>query len=75
VSTVVAGLGGRAVTKVSVQKMLAQAHEGNLAEFSFLDLRSELVDRELARQEELHRVGPSAANLLRDSGVPSSRIG
>ena len=75
VSTVVAGLGGRAVTKVSVQKMLAQAHEGNLAEFSFLDLRSELVDRELARQEELHRTGPSAANLLRESGVPSSRIG
>jgi pyruvate ferredoxin oxidoreductase alpha subunit len=75
VSTVVAGLGGRAVTKVSVQTMLAQAGEGRLAELSFLDLRTDLVDRELGRRDEVHRTGPPASHLLRETGVPSTRIG
>jgi pyruvate ferredoxin oxidoreductase alpha subunit len=75
VSTVVAGLGGRAVTKVSVQTMLAQAHEGRLAELSFLDLRTDLVDRELGRRDDVHLTGPHASHLLRETGVPSTRIG
>ena len=75
VSTVVAGLGGRAITKVSVQTMLTQARDGMLAEFSFLDLRTDLVDRELGRREDVHRTGPHAAHLLRGTGVPASRIG
>jgi len=48
VSTVVAGLGGRAVTKASIQHMLADAHAGRLADLSFLDLRTDVVQRELA---------------------------
>ena len=75
VSTVVAGLGGRAVTKVSVQTMLAQAGEGRLAELSFLDLRTDLIDRELGRRDDVHRTGPHAAHLLRETGVPATRIG
>ena len=75
VSTVVAGLGGRAVTKVSVQAMLAQAGEGRLAELSFLDLRTDLIDRELGRRDDVHRTGPHAAHLLRETGVPATRIG
>ena len=48
VSTVVAGLGGRAVTKASIGQMLADAHTGRLAELSFLGLRNDVVERELA---------------------------
>jgi pyruvate ferredoxin oxidoreductase alpha subunit len=48
ISTVVAGLGGRAVTKAAVGRMLADAHAGRLAELSFLDLRDDVVQRELA---------------------------
>ena len=75
VSTVVAGLGGRAVTKVSVQAMLADSSDGRLADLSFLDLRGDLIERELARRSELHRIGPDAQQLLRETGVPASRIG
>ena len=49
VSTVVAGLGGRAVTRASVRSMLHDARLGILPEFSFLDLHTEIVDHELAR--------------------------
>ncbi|HZM84027.1 MAG TPA: hypothetical protein VFC19_50555 [Candidatus Limnocylindrales bacterium] len=48
ISTVVAGLGGRAVTKASISRMLADAHTGKLGELSFLDLRNDVVERELA---------------------------
>jgi pyruvate ferredoxin oxidoreductase alpha subunit len=75
VSTVVAGLGGRAVTKVSLQTMLAEAQQGRLSELSFLDLRTDLVERELGRRDDVHRTGPHASALLRETGVPSTRIG
>lgn len=74
VSTVVAGLGGRAVTKSSVREMLARAQDGNLAELSFLDLRVDLIDRELERREDVHNTGPHASHLLRETGAPSTRI-
>jgi pyruvate ferredoxin oxidoreductase alpha subunit len=54
ISTVVAGLGGRAVTKASIQSMITDALAGRLAEFSFLDLRTDVVARELT-----HRPAPS----------------
>ena len=75
VSTVVAGLGGRAVTKASVRAMLGDARANRLPELSFLDLRTDLIERELARRDEMHRAGPHAQNLLREAGVPGSRIG
>jgi pyruvate ferredoxin oxidoreductase alpha subunit len=75
VSTVVAGLGGRAVTKASVRTMLDDAIAGRLPELSFLDLRRDLVEAELARQDRQHRIGPAAQNLLRASGAPGARIG
>jgi pyruvate ferredoxin oxidoreductase alpha subunit len=48
VSTVVAGLGGRPVTKASVRSMLESAGDGSLPAFSFLDLRHDVIERELA---------------------------
>jgi pyruvate ferredoxin oxidoreductase alpha subunit len=49
VRTVVAGLGGRAITKSAVQATVAAAIAGDLPEFSFLDLDANVVERELAR--------------------------
>jgi pyruvate ferredoxin oxidoreductase alpha subunit len=50
ISTVVAGLGGRAVTKASINHMLTDAYTGRLAELSFLDLRQDVIERELQRE-------------------------
>ena len=73
ISTVIAGLGGRAVTKKSLRDLLARA--GELPPLSFLDLDTGLVDRELARMRTTRRSGPSPENMLRDLGITASRIG
>ncbi len=67
--TVVAGLGGRAITRRSLRAMLGDAHAGRLPELSFLDLRADVVKRELARARGDGRPGPHAENILRDLGI------
>jgi pyruvate ferredoxin oxidoreductase alpha subunit len=64
--TVVAGLGGRPVTSASLGAMLRDAVAGNLESLTFLDLRHDLVDRELARSAATRRCGPTAENVLQD---------
>jgi len=68
---VVAGLGGRAITKRSlhslVEDVLAERIEPH--RLTFLDLDQGLIERELDRQRYQRRSGPHAANLLRDIGV------
>ncbi|MGI5452102.1 pyruvate ferredoxin oxidoreductase [Streptomyces sp. CA-249302] len=66
--TVVAGLGGRPITKESLHRLFEDAIAGRLGELTFLDLNHELVDRELARMAESRQSGPSAENILRDVG-------
>jgi pyruvate ferredoxin oxidoreductase alpha subunit len=61
VYTVIAGLGGRAITKASLRRMLT---DEDLHPLTFLDLNRELVERELERS-----CGPHAENMLRDVGV------
>jgi pyruvate ferredoxin oxidoreductase alpha subunit len=51
ISTVVAGLGGRPVTKASIAAVLDQAQRGELADLTFLDLRTDVVERELSEME------------------------
>jgi pyruvate ferredoxin oxidoreductase alpha subunit len=75
ISTVVAGLGGRAITTKSLRTLLTRAAAGELEPFSFLDLDTGLVERELARMRAARRSGPSPENILRDLGVVASRIG
>jgi pyruvate ferredoxin oxidoreductase alpha subunit len=75
ISTVVAGLGGRAVTRKSLRRMLVSAASGELEPMSFLDLDTGLVQRELGRMRATRRSGPSAENMLRDLGVTASGIG
>jgi pyruvate ferredoxin oxidoreductase alpha subunit len=66
--TVVAGLGGRAITKASLHRLFDEAIAGRLGQLTFLDLDTELVEREMARMATTRRSGPSAENILRDVG-------
>ncbi len=75
ISTVVAGLGGRAITSRSLRGLLGRAAAGELEPFSFLDLDTVLVERELARMRAARRSGPSPENILRDLSTPAARIG
>jgi len=50
--TVIAGLGGRPITKTSLADLFGKAMAGSLAPLSFLDLDQELVDREIIREGE-----------------------
>jgi pyruvate ferredoxin oxidoreductase alpha subunit len=68
-STVIAGLGGRAITRESLRRLLEQAGRDELETLNFLDLDIELVQRELSREGNGGRPGPHAENMLRDLGV------
>jgi pyruvate ferredoxin oxidoreductase alpha subunit len=66
---VVAGLGGRPITKKSLRGLLEQGCADRLGRLTFLDLDTELVARELARMGTDQRSGPHAENMLRDIGA------
>jgi pyruvate ferredoxin oxidoreductase alpha subunit len=72
--TVVAGLGGRAITKASLARMLHEAAADRLEPLSFLDLDWGIVNRQLAREASMRRSGPIAENLLRDVGTVASKV-
>ncbi|MBL8363374.1 MAG: pyruvate ferredoxin oxidoreductase [Rubrivivax sp.] len=72
--TVVAGLGGRAITRVSLARMLHEAVADKLMPLTFLDLDQRLVERQLMREAQMRRSGPVAENLLRDIGTVASKV-
>ena len=69
IHTAIAGLGGRAITKASLHRLLAGAFADRLGDTTFVDLNRELVERELQRTLEHRRSGPHAENMLRDLGA------
>ncbi len=73
--TVIAGLGGRAITKASLHHLFTRAAADELEPLTFLDLNTELVERELARAAAARRSGPAAENILRDLGAVATKIG
>ncbi|TXG80160.1 MAG: pyruvate ferredoxin oxidoreductase [Rhodocyclaceae bacterium] len=73
--TVVAGLGGRAITRASLHRMLRDAIADRLEPLTFLDLDWKLVNNVLAREKQQRRSGPIAEGMLRDVGVVASRVG
>ena len=73
--TVIAGLGGRAITKASLRDLFRAAEQDALEPLTFLDLDTDLVGRELERAAASPQSGPAAENMLRDLGVVASRIG
>ncbi len=74
-TTVVAGLGGRAVTKAALRSMLDDDAAGVLDAFSFLDVDHEIVDRELAKWAAAGRSASVSQNLPRQAGVLAAQIG
>lgn len=72
--TVVAGLGGRAITKASLSRMLREAVADQLPALSFLDLDWGIVNRQLERERLMRRSGPIAENLLRDVGAVAAKV-
>ena len=73
--TVVAGLGGRAIPKKSIMRLIERAARDELEALHFLDLDWDVVRRELARERGLRRPGPTAENVLKDVAMVTARIG
>jgi pyruvate ferredoxin oxidoreductase alpha subunit len=73
VDTVIAGLGGRAIAKASVIDTVKAACLEGLEEPHFLDLNWVAINRELTRQAEQRRSGPTPENLLREMGLPGGK--
>jgi pyruvate ferredoxin oxidoreductase alpha subunit len=72
--TVVAGLGGRAITKASLHRTLREAIADTLEPLTFMDLDWGVVNRHLAREAATRRTGPIAESLLRDIGSVASKV-
>jgi len=71
---VIAGLGGRSITKASLARVFADAMADKLELNTFLDLDRGIVERVLAREREVRRSGPIAENVLREVGSVAARI-
>ncbi|MFZ5846016.1 MAG: transketolase C-terminal domain-containing protein [Actinomycetota bacterium] len=71
---VVAGLGGRPITRVSLRDLFDDVLAGQVDahRMHFLDLDGALVQRELERARRGARPGPHAENMLRDIGTVAS---
>ena len=74
VLTVIAGLGGRAITKDSLARTFLEAMAGRLETMTFMDLDRGIVDRVLEREQQVRRSGPIAEAVLRDIGAVAHKI-
>ncbi len=73
--TVIAGLGGRAITRASLRQLFEDAGNDELEQVTFLDLNADVVAAELERESLARRSGPTAEAILRRLGTVASRIG
>jgi pyruvate ferredoxin oxidoreductase alpha subunit len=71
--TVIAGLGGRAITVTSLTGIFEKAMRENLELVNFLDLDWKAVNKQLEREKQTRRSGPIAEALLRDVGAAGTR--
>jgi len=71
--TVVAGLGGRAITLKSLTGLFEQAGRDELELLTFLDLDWKAVNKQLERERQTRRSGPAAEAMLRDLGTVAAR--
>ena len=72
--TVIAGLGGRPITRAGLRDLFHQAALDALEPVTFLDLNVEVVNRELERERQARRTGPTAENILRQLGTIASHV-
>ena len=75
VHTVVAGLGGRAITRRGVESVLGSAARGELEALSFLDLDATVVAQERARVLSSTPPGPAATALRRRPPPVAAPVG
>ncbi|MBK7591713.1 MAG: pyruvate ferredoxin oxidoreductase [Betaproteobacteria bacterium] len=73
--TVIAGLGGRAISQASLRQLFQDAAADELEQVTFLDLNAEVVAYELERESQARRTGPTAEAILKRLGTVSSKIG
>jgi pyruvate ferredoxin oxidoreductase alpha subunit len=66
VHSVIAGLGGRSITRASLHKLFRRALVQPWEGAHFLDLDEKLVAKELHRARKVRRSGPTAENILRE---------
>ncbi len=74
VRDIIAGLGGRAITKDSLARIFREGMADQLDAMTFLDLDHAVVDRVLERERQSRRSGPTAENILREVGTVASKI-
>ncbi len=67
--TVIAGLGGRPITKASLRRLFLDAGADRLEPLTFLDLDWDLVNSEVERMARTRSSGPHAENMLRELGT------
>lgn len=71
---VIAGLGGRPITKASLGGLFDRAVEDDLEFTTFLDLDRDLVEHELAREDLMRRSGPTAENVVAHAHAKNAAI-
>ena len=71
--TVIAGLGGRAITVKSLTALFEQAARDEIKQLHFLDLDWNVVNKQLERERATRRSGPAAEAMLRDIGAVAAR--
>jgi len=74
VYTVIAGLGGRAITMKSLHGLFQKMKQEDAESVTFLDLDWNVVNRQLERERLKRRTGPAAESMLRDVGTVASKI-
>lgn len=72
--TVIAGLGGRAITQASLHGLFRDAVADRLEPLTFLDMDWGIVARQLERERRGEPSGPAAEAMLRDVGTVASRV-
>ncbi|HYH36707.1 MAG TPA: hypothetical protein VD860_00670 [Azospirillum sp.] len=74
VYTLIAGLGGRPITRAGIKGFLENVESEPHFDLHFLDLKREVVDAEIARMGETRRSGPIAENILRHMGAGAQTV-
>ncbi|WP_431859166.1 hypothetical protein, partial [Azospirillum sp.] len=74
VYTLIAGLGGRPITRAGIKGFLENVESEPHFDLHFLDLKRDVVDAEIARMGETRRSGPIAENILRHMGADAQNV-
>jgi pyruvate ferredoxin oxidoreductase alpha subunit len=69
VHSVIGGLGGRPITRANLRRMFEKGVQDQPEEPHFHDIRMDIVNREIEREQAAHSSGAIAENILHDVGV------